>query len=276
MKRQGTINEQYNYWQGQKRNINTVVKLDNYFIKRLQLSNFLNSYITIQGNKVSIKGDIMNKLVQAAMAKQGLTQASLAKELEKPPETLNRWLKNKQQASKEDIIKLAEILKLPPGVVQFEPEPIAVTTTREYLQRDTEWLKNPEKVHMPTNFPSFFEGQHLNTNNPTSLKYGSLDLFDMQNRNKCIDERCINAWSILGAEIDGKEKLLSGRLMPRADGSLFDVTGMWEVSKSNESNEYKGVKVNWACPMVVQLQKQFLETYTNGGKNNYSNQGYSL
>tara|TARA_Y200000002_G_scaffold339462_1_gene309449 strand:- start:192 stop:1013 length:822 start_codon:yes stop_codon:yes gene_type:complete len=273
MQKQGTINEQYEYWIGQKK---SVIQLSDHLVKRLRLTNKFKSRITINGNKVIIQGNIMNKLVQAAMEKRGLTQASLAKDLGKPPETLNRWLKNKQQASKEDIIKLAEILKLPPGVVQFEPEPIAVTTIRGYLKRDTELLKTPEMVHLPTNFPSFFEGQHINTNNPTTLKYGSLDLFDMQNKNKCIDERCINAWSILGAEVDGKEKLLSGRLMPRADGSLFDVTGMWEVSRSSESNEYKGVKVNWACPMVVQLQKQFLETYTSGEKNNYSNQGYTL
>ena len=274
--KQGTLNEQLSYWKGQKK---TVIQINDYFskqtIRQLRKHNKLTPpSITFFGKRIKIKGELMNKLVQAAMEKQGFTQASLAKELEKPPETLNRWLKNKQQASKEDIIKLADLLKLPPGVVQFEPDPIIIKTSRKYLSRETELIKNEE--NLPTNFPSFFEGQRILTSNPNSLKYGAVDLFDMQNKNKCIDERSINAWSICGCTVDGKDTILTGRLMPRSDGELFDITGMWEVAKSDESNNYKGITVNWACPVVVQLEKNFIDTYTNGEINNYSNQGYTL
>tara|TARA_R110002020_G_scaffold196398_1_gene397373 strand:- start:849 stop:1613 length:765 start_codon:yes stop_codon:yes gene_type:complete len=243
----------------------------------IKLSDYINKKISIKnGIKVRIKGDIMNKIVNAAMLKHGFTQASLAREMEKPPETLNRWLQNKQQASREDILKLAELLKLPPGVVQFEPEPIKITTARKKLRREVTVLKNPEKLHLPTNFPSFFVGQKIVMHNPTSMSYGSIDLFDMQNKGKAIDERSINNWSMVGCDVDGKEKLLTGRLMPRADAELFDVVGEWEIQRSTESKEYLGMTVLWACPCVVTLQKQFIDTYTNGKKNNYSNQGYSV
>ena len=254
----GTVNDQLEYWNGQKKSV----------IDLCKYANFNNKIIRVRNT-------VMNKLVQAAMTKHGYTQSSLAKELEKPPETLNRWLKNKQQASREDILKLADILRLPPGVVQFEPEPLMINSTRKYLTRETFILKKPVELHLPTNFPSFFEGQTIETNNPNSLKYGSVDIFDMQNKNKCIDERCMHSWSMCGAVIDGKERLLTGRLMPRSDGDRFDVTGMWEVSKSDESPTYKGIVVSWACPVVIQLQKQFIDTYTDGEKNNYSNQGYT-
>ena len=255
----GTINSQLEYWKGQKREV-----ID------------LSKYANLNNKIIRVRNTVMNKLVQAAMEKHGYTQSSLAKELKKPPETLNRWLKNKQQASREDIVKLADILRLPPGVVQFEPDPLTIKTTRKYLTRETAIIKDQIKLHLPTNFPSFFEGQTIETNNPNSLKYGAVDIFDMQNENKCIDERSINAWSICGAVVDGKETLLTGRLMPRSDGDKFDITGMWEVSKTEESPNYEGIVVNWACPVVIQLQKQFVDTYTDGEKNNFSNQGYTL
>ncbi|MBG17167.1 MAG: hypothetical protein CMB77_02275 [Euryarchaeota archaeon] len=262
MKSLGTLNNQLSYWKGQKK---TIINLEQY--ERFQGCK----------NKLEekVRNNVMNKLVKTAMDRHGYTQASLAKDLNKPPETLNRWLKNKQQASREDILKLAELLKLPPGVVQFEPEPLVIKTTRKYLTRETITLEEPGELHLPTNFPSHFEGQRIDTTNPNSLKYGAVDIFDMQNKDKCIDERCINAWSICGAVINNKEVVLTGRLMPRSDGDTFDITGMWEVSKSQESPNYKGIVVKWACPVVIQLQKQFIDAYTDGEKNNYSNQGYS-
>ena len=255
----GTLNNQLEYWHGQKKSVIDLSKYQNF------------------NNKINrVRNTVMNKLVQAAMTKHGYTQSSLAKELKKPPETLNRWLKNKQQASREDILKLADILRLPPGVVQFEPEPLFIHSKRKYLTRETFLLKDPIELHLPTNFPTFFEGQLIETNNPNSLKYGAVDIFDMQNKNKCVDERCINAWSICGAVVDGKETTITGRLMPRSDGDWFDITGLWEVSKVDESKNMRGIVVNWACPVVIQLQKQFIDTYTDGEKNNFSNKGYSL
>lgn len=278
---QGTLNEQLTYWKGQKRHIeDNVTNFSEYVLENLlkKIGNKNNNiaYLKLNGKKYNVKGITMNKIVQAAIQKQGLTQASLAKQLEKPPETLNRWLKNKQQASREDIIKLADILKLPPGVVQFEPEPITLSTSRQHSRWETELLKEPTKLHLPTNFPAFFEGQIIDTINPNQANYGCIDLFDMQNKDKCIDERCINAWSIIGAVIDNAPTLLTGRLMPQHNCELFNVTGMWEFEKNNDSRNYMGIKVDWACPVVVSLEKNFIDTYTNGQQNNYSNQGYGL
>ena len=255
----GTLNSQLEYWKGQKKSV-----ID------------LSKYANLNNKIIKVRNTVMNKLVQAAMNKHGYTQSSLAKELKKPPETLNRWLKNKQQASRDDILKLADILRLPPGVVQFEPEPLMINSKRKYLTRETFLFKDPIELHLPTNFPTFFEGQIIETSNPNSLKYGAVDIFDMQNKDKYVDERSINAWSICGAVVDGKETLLTGRLMPRSDGDTFDITGMWEVAKTQESPNYKGIVVNWACPVVIQLQKQFIDTYTDGEKNNFSNKGYTL
>ena len=214
--------------------------------------------------------ETMNTSVAKALQAKNLTQTKLAEMIQKPPETLNRWLKRKQQAPLEEIEKIANILDISPGALLFDNKPLKLIGSRnlddpEVKVFDSINAENTE-VNVPFNMRANYRGVIIRDDKlqQTGPLHGGIYIYDMQNYKKTIDQRSFLNFSLTGGTriIDGKKVygIYMGSLIP--SGETYGVNSnpkfMVNSAIAGHTKLIIDMTVEWSCPLMMTLSKPLI------------------